>query len=440
MDRGGLHRRGVAAARVVDLLGEWLDGVEAGEEHRHAREQHERRRAGPRAAQSQPRRRHRGARAGRHERRATAARRGGRARRSASGPCRARAAAPRAQPGQLHGQLAAQDDHGAQVLHGGGEPQLPHERGATLGRLERCPPQQGEPGHDQRRRPARRETSPVTCEAQRPQQRGRRTARWGCRRCTSAPSATAGASSATPSSDAAQRGRRSPPATSAAPTDSTTVVSPTRAPVAIHATLLAREALGRQVAGDAAHEQPDEGEEAELAHCGRPQGAGAVDRGEEDVADLGPSPSASGPPRLPDRSPRAMANAAMPPSHPGPSASTWRTWTDVASVVPHRARRDGHRHQPEDPGQVGLVEGVDPVDVGDALLTPELPPVDEGTLEVGVGISGQHRRDATDRRPRTCTREPRRQARRPRCAASLPAGAVQRRPPSGHVRQRPTIR
>ena len=38
VDEPGIERRGVAAARVVDLLGQRLDRVEAGDEHRQAGE------------------------------------------------------------------------------------------------------------------------------------------------------------------------------------------------------------------------------------------------------------------------------------------------------------------------------------------------------------------------------------------------------------------
>jgi hypothetical protein len=64
-------------------------------------------------------------------------------------PAPPRQAEPRAVPGRVLGQLAAQHDDGAQVLHGDGEAELADEAGAALGRFQRYPPQQGQPGGGQ---------------------------------------------------------------------------------------------------------------------------------------------------------------------------------------------------------------------------------------------------------------------------------------------------
>ena len=61
-------------------------------------------------------------------------------------------AEPRPVAGRVLGQLAAQHDDGAQVLHGDREAELADEAGAALGRLQRHPPQQGQAGGDERRR------------------------------------------------------------------------------------------------------------------------------------------------------------------------------------------------------------------------------------------------------------------------------------------------
>ena len=49
------------------------------------------------------------------------------------------------------------------------------------------------------------------------------------------------------------------------------------------------------------------------------------------------------------------------------------------------------RYRPDDGGEVGLVQRVYRSDVGEPLAPPELPPLDERMLEIGVGVSGEHR-------------------------------------------------
>ena len=85
---------------------------------------------------------------------------------------------PRTVAGQVLRQLAPEDDHGAQVLEGDGEPQLADEGGAPLGVLERDPADHEETDDDEEHdRDDADEVDPL--HAQRPEGEAAERAWWG---------------------------------------------------------------------------------------------------------------------------------------------------------------------------------------------------------------------------------------------------------------------
>ena len=226
-------------------------------------------------------------------------------------------AATTAAGGQLHGELAAQHDHGPQVLQRGGEAQLADQGRPPLGRLERHAAEHGQADQRPARAAATTGTRPSDLEPQRPQrqitERGGGAPRDGVDPVGHAP-ARAGPS---PTSDATQRGRRAPAATRAAP----------------------RGEPDEREAGERAGGDPGRGaaghppRRPSPRRCRRPPAptkarnrswriAGARSAvvrstGARSTWRTSARSRASGPPRLPERRPRATAKAAATPIQPG---------------------------------------------------------------------------------------------------------------------------
>ena len=136
--------------------------------------------------------------------------------------------------------------------------------------------------------------------------------------------------------------------------------------------------------------RPDEGEEPELPDGRGPQRGGAVDRGEQHVAHLGPLEGERAAAAARAQAEGEREGGQRRRSSPGRRRSTLRQLGGRrAASSPTMLDSDGDGDEAEDAGQVGLVERVDPVDVGGPLLPAEPPPVLEVALEVGVGISGR---------------------------------------------------
>ena len=145
------------AVRVVDLLRERLDRVEPRDEQRDAGDEDQRRRAAPAAVRAQARDR------AEHRDPADSRRRPAEDPLPVPTPARMperlplRKAQPRALAGALLGELAVQDDDGAQVLDRRGEPQRADEPRPPLGGFDRSPADAEHPDdRDRERERARR--------------------------------------------------------------------------------------------------------------------------------------------------------------------------------------------------------------------------------------------------------------------------------------------
>ena len=210
------------------------------------------------------------------------------------------------------------------------------------------------------------------------------------------PSAMASDSRTRPISEAAHRGSRVPAAISASPADNPTRARPATTPVATHASVLPGSRLAAMSPAIPPTTMPTKPRKRSCLTAGA-RSAIVRSTGARRTCRTSDRSSASGPPRLPERSPSAMAKAATSPIHPGPSTRTWITSPAVSGSSPTMLDRTAMATRLEDPREVGLVERVDPVDVRGPLLPAEPPPVLEIPLQVGVGMRG----GAQDRGPTT---------------------------------------
>ncbi len=350
---------GLTAAGVVDLLGHGLDGVEPGDVEGQPGHEHERERPvadGPEAD------------AGDHAE-------ADQADDAADGPTQDAAqpavphreaarrvlAHPRPAAGQLHGQLAAQDEDRAQVLERGGELQLADQPGPALGALEREAPEPGDSdgdggdghgGRDERQglelqrpewdgphQPGRRGVDGVGGIGHRPDQEG-------------APEEVGDADRQPP---AAGDERRAPGQPEGDQGEARPAGDPGNG--------LLGQPMAGQLTADGAHDQGHEGGEAELLERGLAEGQPPVDRRLEDVAGVGRLDGqrpAAGPRPQPDEDGERHAH----PEHVRGVLQDQRRPVRPELLAPDPAGEEDDGEDGEDAGHVDLVERVDPVDVG----------------------------------------------------------------------------
>ena len=277
---------------------------------------------------------------------------------------------PRSAAGQLHGQLATQDHDRAQVLEGGGELELAHELGPALGALQRHAPQAQEPDGERRDRRRGRDQG-EGLELQRP-------GRDGADQTRGRGVDEVGGVGHGPAQQGEPDDVRDPDREAAPTGDEGGAVAEAEGDEAEgHAAAHPRQRrfgqpVADELAADGADDDRHEGGEAQLLEGRSPQGEPTVDRGEEHVAGVGRldgDRAAPGAGPQPDEDGEGHADAddvrRVPQEQRGPPGS------ELLASDPARQEEDGGER--EEPGQVHLVEGVDPVDVGHPLAPPRRP-------------------------------------------------------------------